>query len=82
MKIRCKRCQQDILLSDLPQVAETCVRYKCWIKKIDARNEAAKLTHLAPEDFVAIITGTINIHKDEVKHYPVNDNNFEEYIGQ
>ena len=68
----CNRCKVIVYFNELANVAETCQKRKCWIKKKEAVMEAALKSGKHPDDFIAVAKGEIIVHKVETpRHNPV-----------
>lgn len=64
LTIRCLRCATDIPMVNFHTVQETCVKSKCFMKKDQAREVAAELLHINPEDMLPVVSGKLAIHQE------------------
>ena len=66
--IKCLRCNKSFTTEMFKGIFNTCPQKRCWIRRPQAREQAARIDNCSPNDFIPIQSGSINVH-------PVVENN-------
>ena len=73
--IKCLRCNKNITMEMFKGIFNTCPQKRCWIRRPQAREQAAIISNCLPNDFIPVQSGSINIHLETTTSTTWNQNN-------